>query len=842
MDLRAAPAVLPALGVLAGAAAGLHLAWLPVPLALALLAASIALGGHGGRLIGGLAAGLLAAATGTGPPAAPWPGIAPARPVAVEGRAVAPWRRLEWGWRGELAVERMVQGRTVVAEPRRLAIEVAGDEPPPARGSLLRARGYLGRPAGYANRIAVPPGPWRLRVKTRRLLDVLAPPGRIDRVADAMRRRVEEALAEGAVPGGGDGGLSGPGPALARALVLGEPDDLPPRWRRGLRRAGLAHLLAVSGLHAGLVAAVALLATAPLPRPVRIVFALAAVAGYLAVVGPRPSLLRASGMVLVAGVGVMTRRGPASGNALAVVAAALALARPELVADVGFRLTVSATAGIVFLAPRLDAAWRREGEGRRRKLDLAEERAAGRLFLGGRRARFLRATGRWLRRGLAATAGAQLASLPLALPVFHLGSWAAPALNLVAVPYTALALAACLAWTATALLSPETSGAMLPLLDRVAAPFGWPSLGPPAPWGTVAAVAPAAASWAFAAITAAWLLWPRRRAWLLPVLSILAFVVWRGAPEVDPRRSPRMVTPQTASADGFASLAGSAREPSPPRLPRPFYPASADPVSLTLLDVGQGDAILLRSGGRSLLVDGGGWRHGDFGGRVLLPALLGEGVHRLDAVALTHPDADHCHGLAQVASYLPVAEVWLAPHWTGDDCADELAATPTARTVHLAAGGARRLGAWRIEVLHPEWPARRGAGAAAKAPNRYSLVLGAEAHGRCVLLTGDLDQAGERALVRRFPELRCDLLKVGHHGSKTSTGRALLASFAPRAALISAGRGNPYGHPASEVVDRLERAGATILRTDLHGLVRLSWTLGSPLSIETPAAPPSMPP
>jgi competence protein ComEC len=811
VDLRAAPAVLPALGVLAGAAAGLRLAWLPVPLALALLAAAIALGGRGGRLIAGLAAGLLAAAIGTGPPDAGWPGIDPARPVAVEGKSVTPWRRLEWGWRGELAVERLAQGRTVVAGPRRLAIELPDDVRPPARGSRLRARGYLGRPAGYANRIAVPPGPWRLRVKSLRLLEVQAAPGRIDRAADALRLRVEEAMEVGqAAARDSAGHLPGRGAALARALVLGEPDDLPPRWRRGLRRSGLAHLLAVSGLHAGLVAGVAMLVAAPLPRPVRIVVALVAVAGYLAVVGPRPSMLRASGMVLIAGIGVITRRGPATGNALAVVAAALALARPELTADVGFQLTVSATAGIVFLAPRLDAAWQGAGEGGHwPRFAGREDEATARAPRRGDRAaarRLLDTAVRWLRLGLAATAGAQLASLPLALPVFHLGSWVAPALNLAAVPYTAFALAACLGWTAFALAAPETAGAALPLLDRVAAPFGWPALGPPGAWGTAASVAPAAACWALAALAAAWLLRPRRRAWLAPAAVLAALVCWRGLPR--------------PGAPG-----------APPR-------AAAEAVSLTLLDVGQGDAILLRSGGRSLLVDGGGWRHGDFGGRVLLPALLGEGVHRLDAVALTHPDADHCHGLADVASYLPIGQVWLAPHWTGDPCAEELAATPGARAVYLGAGGARNLGDWRIEVLGPEWPASPVGAAAAADPNRFSLVLRAEAHGRCVLLTGDLDQAGERAVLRRLPDPRCELLKVGHHGSKTSTGRALLAALGPRAALISAGRDNPYGHPAGEVVERLERAGVTLLRTDRLGLVRIEWAPGSPLSIEVPAAPP----
>ena len=832
MDLRAAPAALPALGILAGAALGLRLEWLPVPLAVALLAAAMALGGGSGRLLAGLAAGLLAAAIGPDPPDRRWPGIDPGRPVAVTGEVVEPWRRLEWGWRSELRTDLLSQGRVVLAQRRRLAIELAGEEPPPPLGSRLRAHGYLGRPAGYANRIAVAPGPWRLRIKTRRLLDVTAPPGTLDEASGWLRARVEEALAAAEAagrPGSAHGSRGRPersastaadptagrtrspnpvgggaeaalrhGPALVRALVLGEPSGLPPRWRRGLRRTGLAHLLAVSGLHAGLVAGVILVVAAPLPRPLRIVLALVAVAAYLALVGPRPSMLRASGMALIAGVALLARRGPASGNALAVVAGGLALARPELVAELGFRLTVAATAGIVFLAPRLESAWT-AGEG---------ERDRGAHTPAAHRERRRGVAFRWLTRGAAATVGAQLASLPFALPVFHLTSWAAPLLNLVAVPYTALALAICLGWTALALLSPATAGALLPLLDALALPFGWPAAGPPAAWGVIASAAPAAACAALAVVAAAWLPAPRRRLWLLPAVAAAAW--WCGA-----------------AAPGTGSPAD-----------HPPVGALRPPVSLTLLDVGQGDAILLRDGGRTLLVDGGGWRHGDFGGRVLLPALLGEGVRRLDAVVLTHPDSDHCHGLEQVASYLPVGEVWLAPQWAGDRCADALAATPGARALHLAAGGRRRVGRWRLSVLHPAWPRAPGRAVASRDHNRLSLVLLAEAAGRCAVLTGDLDRAGERAVVARDPDLGCDLLKVGHHGSKTSTGPELLAAVRPRLALVSAGRGNPYGHPAGEVVARLERSGVILLRTDRQGLVRLEWRAGGPLRILTPAAPP----
>ncbi len=110
-------------------------------------------------------------------------------------------------------------------------------------------------------------------------------------------------------------------------------------------------------------------------------------------------------------------------------------------------------------------------------------------------------------------------------------------------------------------------------------------------------------------------------------------------------------------------------------------PSSSTPAvpEVVVIDVGQGDAILLRHGRRAALVDGGGWPHGDFGGRVLVPVLAAMGVTRLDAVVLTHPDADHCNGLVDLARYLPVAEIWSGPGWTDSGCGGALLGAPTPR-------------------------------------------------------------------------------------------------------------------------------------------------------------------
>ena len=252
---------------------------------------------------------------------------------------------------------------------------------------------------------------------------------------------------------------------------------------------------------------------------------------------------------------------------------------------------------------------------------------------------------------------------------------------------------------------------------------------------------------------------------------------------------------------------------------------------LAMIDVGQGDSILLRDGGRAILVDGGGWLNGDLGGRVLLPALLAEGVHRLDALVMTHPDRDHCAGLVDIAAYLPVDEVWTAPGWDLSGCAGRLLALPGVRTRFLAKGQRRTLGHWRLTVLHPEADDRHEV-------NERSLVLLAEVRGRRVLLTGDIESWAEHHLAdccARF--LRTDILKVAHHGSRTSSTATFLDAASPRLALISAGVDNLYHHPAPDVVERLEEHGARILRTDLGGEILVRFQEDGRLRIETPGAP-----
>ncbi len=844
---RLPPAVLPALGVLAGAALATRLAWLPPWLLAVLSAAGLALGGRAGLGVVAFATGLLAAAVQPAPDLGRL--VEVARPVEAVGRVASHgvWNGETWSL--SLRSDRIRQGSHVVlTRGTEIRLTLPGSEPPPPFGSQVRLRGYLRRSPGYANALPVEPGPWRMWVKSRRLLAVEAEPGRVAGWAGELRLRVEEALRvawsdaghrEGRKGAGGRRPDTAPSPdgatrpraghALLRALVLGDSSSVPPAWKRGLRRAGLIHVLAVSGLHVGLVVAGVLLVAAPLPVRLRLVPAAAAVGVYLLLVGPRPALLRASLMALLAGAAILARRPPMAGNALAVAAALLVLHRPGLVVDVGFQLTVSATAGLVFLAPRwagaiqVGAAWTERSV---RVLwsgapwVISPLIAGARLFLA----------------GAAAALTAQVVAAPFSWPVFHLTSLTSPLTNLLAVPWTALFLAVALLWVGWAVAAPAAAGGATAtaLLDLLAAPFGWPSAGGPDFWGTLPLVAPRPMVWLFLAAVVVPCLVPAS-AWRdLAHRRILQCGRWRDRGWGCLAAGLLLVV----LAAGLALMAAALRWGSPAGA---AVPAG---VSVTMLDVGQGDAILLRDRRMSVLVDGGGWRRGDFGQRVLLPALLGEGVARLDVVILTHPDRDHCGGLVDVASYLAVGEVWTAPGWEKDPCVGALVAAagvaPGKGWRRLEAGARRSVGEWSFRVLHPgPAPARLSGSGATPERNDRSLVLTARARGRRVLLTGDVEAGGEGEILRRWRRegsvgagpgrgtpaslLAADLLKVAHHGSRSSTGRPFLAAVQPRVALVSAGLANPFGHPAPDVVGRLRDAGALVLRTDRLGFVRIEW-------------------
>lgn len=232
-----------------------------------------------------------------------------------------------------------------------------------------------------------------------------------------------------------------------------------------------------------------------------------------------------------------------------------------------------------------------------------------------------------------------------------------------------------------------------------------------------------------------------------------------------------------------------------------------DPT-LTMLDVGQGDALMFRIPHHVILIDGGSVESR------LIPLLVDRGIHHIDIVVLTHAHPDHCGGLPAVLTRLSVGELWISPRRFRGDCAQRLldAASDARVPIHLVRSGDRiRMPPANIRVIVPDRTFRRAA------ENNSSIVLHVSVRKRSALLTGDVEREAEGLLAAQ--PIRADILKVAHHGSRTSSTPALLDAVRPRLALISCGRHNLFGHPHLAVLDALRARHIFLRRTDRDGTV-----------------------
>lgn len=256
-------------------------------------------------------------------------------------------------------------------------------------------------------------------------------------------------------------------------------------------------------------------------------------------------------------------------------------------------------------------------------------------------------------------------------------------------------------------------------------------------------------------------------------------------------------------------------------------PPAAFAFKLTMIDVGQGESILLESPqGRTMLIDGGGVPWGDFdvGEKILLPELLARSIRKLDVMVLTHPDADHLLGLIHLAEHLPVGEFWEAKGGLASERLVALRRLLQSRGAKLRQLYGGQVWEWdgvQIEILSPpqavpsHWSA-----------NDRSLVLRICYSEVCGMLMGDLEEDGEQVLLSRETHLQSQWLKLGHHGSKSSTTKVFLDRVNPRLALASMGYQNRFGFPHREIKDALAQREILFLRTDRDGQIELKIEAG----------------
>jgi competence protein ComEC len=680
-------------------------------------------------------------------------------PVAVAGTVVVdtpPVRDSRGGRRARAVAEALVGPGGPVPRGVRLLLELPADDPPPV-GARLRVTGTL-RPAWSS----ASPQWWRSWLARQGIAGRLRPATAVPEGRRGGPAGVRDRWRAWAASSAG-AGLSGDPRALVRGMALGGGSELSPEAQEAFRDAGVWHLLAVSGQNVTVVAiaTLALLGALGVRRRPAVAGAALVMAAYCLACDGGASVGRA-GLVGALGLASELRSAPRERWHLLLAGLAILLAhQPRAIADPGLQLSFAAVAGLFTLTPPL-AGWMRG-------------------WLPGRVADLT-----------ATAAAASLATAPVVVAHFGRLSLAGLLVNVVAVPLAAPIVVLALAGV--------VAGAALPAA------------------GVAAAAVAGAGAWALlllaraaAAVPGAAVDLPLGAAPVLAVaagaLAGLARLLRPGA--VGPRAAVRRWGRPVAALLAAALLAGWAltRPPAPP--PWPGRPA------VTVLDVGQGDAILLRSPeGAAVLVDAGP----PGAPPAVVRRLRALGVARLDALVLTHDSLDHAGGAPEVLSRLRVARLLTPPEPVdGWGPAARAAAAAAARegvpTGVVRAGDRVPAGGWSVDVLSPA-----GARPAGADPNPWSLVARAHADGLTALLTGD----AESDALSRLPLAPVDVLKVSHHGSEDPGAGPLLARLRPRVAVISSGAGNPFGHPRAPTLQALAEAGAATWRTDTAGDVTVT--------------------
>ena len=571
----------------------------------------------------------------------------------------------------------------------------------------------------------------------------------------------------------GRSGLGDPHAAIVTAILIGDRAGLSDDLERRLQAAGTYHVIAISGGNVALVIVMTLLVVRLALRPHRsaIVVALVLVLGYGFIVGDDPSVQRAVTAAVVYLTARLVGLVPRAVHVITFVGLLAVVLEPEAAVDVGAWLSFGATLGIVLYA-RDFAGWL---------------------------SRLVPWLPRWCFTMLGATLAAELALVPVSASVFSRVGVAGLLLNFVAIPAMAVV---------------QLAGLLVVIFDA---------------WWTgasfmAARVAGIAAGWLVDSTMVVeilpWLSWrvpPPEPYWIVAHYAGWAVALWAGG-----HRIVRRAAVAVAAVGSLAVVTATGVEAAAPR----------NRLRVTMLDVGQGDAIVVQfPGGQSLLVDTGGTPGPfDIGGRVVTPALWALGIRQLDWLAITHADLDHIGGAEAVLADLSPREVWEAvpvPRNPDLQALRLLARHHRTPWRTLQAGDRLSIGDAVLEVVHPpppEWERQ-------KVRNDDSLVLKLVYGEVEFLLTGDAGQEFEGSQ-RLEAESLLRILKVGHHGSRTSTSEHLVAKIRPHIALVSAGRSNLFGHPAPDVMARLDRAGTTIFRTDRDAAIILE-TDGTRVSVSS---------
>lgn len=695
--------------------------------------------------------------------------------------------------RGRTAFQADVSAINGIAASGRIRVTVREEQTGVGYGDRLSVRGRIFPVRSYRN-----PGgtDHRSRLARQGIFGVLSARRSSDialrhqgtgllRWVQDLRERIRQAFLRS---------TSGEGSAVLQAMVLGEEGMLTDGLRDRFMAAGVTHILSISGSHLGLVAIICFWTARNLffllperwyhrltlsldPAKTAAFLTVLPVTFYAFLAGGQTATVRSLIMILAGLAALMLNRERDLLSALALAALITLVPEPQALFDLSFQLSFLSVLAILFVADT-DAR--------------IERPAATRLQ------RMLRAGLMLLAVSLAAT----IVTAPLVALHFHRLSLAGIAANMVVVPFAGVfvvpigllsgILSLLFGELPFAGLDQAVADAFVALVsffaDLPAASVPVSAPGPLFLTGYVLLVAAAA-------------LWAR------------TLLLSRSSPLAHAASLPRTVPAAAAAGLGLLTAAL-------------LLPLLAErPTQAIFLDVGQGDCTFVRSaGGTTVLVDGGGTRDNrfDVGRSVVEPFLHDRGIRKLDLIVLSHPHPDHMHGLLTLLKHIPVRELW----WSGRDGSlegfEDLRREAEAHGTLLrpvAAGHRATIGDLSLDVLHPPAGAWQTKGRAYAGENDRSLVLRLAAGPATFLFPGDLHEDGEGSLVGRYGDLRADVLKVPHHGSRTSSSSRFISAVRPALAVIPVGEGNPYRHPSDAVVERYAAAGAAVCRTDRDGAI-----------------------
>ena len=547
--------------------------------------------------------------------------------------------------------------------------------------------------------------------------------------------------------------FSGDAGGFLKAILTGDRSGLSEGAASDLSEAGLSHILAVSGMHFGyLMLLLSLLG--PQRRRLMAAAGVPALVFYALLTGASPSVVRACVMLLFVLAAPLFRRESDPPTTMFAALFCILLANPFAAASISLQLSFGAVAGLLWLSPRVQGL-------------LLGDRPRGRVYS------FLAAS-------LSATVGALAFTVPLCAVYFGSVVLISPVSNLLCLP--------------------AASGVFLLGLAAVLLSFLWLPLG--AALGFVPALLAKYTLWMAGTLAsiphhAVYLTNPYVKYWLGFV-----YLLFAAACLLRPKARRTYALAAGLSAVTLAATVW---------LGAPHYTRNG--LDAYALDVGQGQSVLLSSGGQFALVDCGSRNSWYDAGGIAADHLATMGCGTLDYLILTHYDYDHVSGVVTLLARQRVGTVLLPRTTEGSDMRFriELAARSHGAAVeYVEEETAYPLGESSLTVYPPVGEGEQRGLAVLCTRGSFDL-----------LVTGDMDMAGERALIAAYDLPDVEALVAGHHGSRSSTSEELLEAVRPETALISVGD-NSYGHPAEETMIRLDKAGAEICRTDLQGTIHLS--------------------